>query len=168
MSLTLKLSPQSTNELEHRRQQALVAAEKCIQLLKNDFGATEVILCGSLAGESPWHWHSDIDLAVRGMTKDAVWDAYSAIEDIVPHWLKVDLIPLESAPRYLVDRILKKIPMPDNRYLALELRIEDELLLLPQNHFSAVEYIFLQQLELVVVYVLARLWILMITWKCNS
>jgi predicted nucleotidyltransferase len=123
----LELFQPSQIELEQRRQQALVTAKECTQLLKDKFGATEVILCGSLAGESPWHWHSDIDLATRGMSKDAVWDAYSAIEDIVPHWLKVDLIPLEFAPTHLVNRILKKIPMPENKYLALKSRIEDEL-----------------------------------------
>jgi predicted nucleotidyltransferase len=113
-------------ELKQRREQALIVAQKCIQLLQDQFGATEVILCGSLAGESPWHWHSDIDIAVRGMSKDAVWDANLAIEDIVPHWLKVDVIPLEFAPKYLADRILKKMPMPENKYLALKIRIEDE------------------------------------------
>ncbi|MGK7892318.1 MAG: nucleotidyltransferase domain-containing protein, partial [Xenococcus sp. (in: cyanobacteria)] len=77
--------------------------------------------------ETPWHWHSDIDLAVRGMTKDHVWTAYSEIEDIVPHWLQVDIIPLEFAPIYLVNRILQKTPMPENKYLALKIRIEDEL-----------------------------------------
>ncbi|MEM9272623.1 MAG: nucleotidyltransferase domain-containing protein [Cyanobacteria bacterium P01_F01_bin.143] len=120
-------STQSNIELEQRRQEALITAKQCTNLLKDNFGATEVILCGSLAGETPWHWHSDIDLAVKGMSKDAVWDVYSAIEEIVPHWLKVDLIPLEFAPVYLVNRILKKIPMPDNKYLALKSHIEDEI-----------------------------------------
>jgi hypothetical protein len=41
--------------------------------------------------------------------------------------LKVDLIPLEFAPKYLVERILKQIPMSDNKYLALKSRIEDEM-----------------------------------------
>ena len=122
-----KLVSHSPTNLEQRRQQALMVAKQCTQILKDNFGATEVILCGSLAGETPWHWHSDIDLAVKGMSKDAVWDAYAAIEDIVPHWLKVDIIPLEFAPSYLVDRILHKTPMPENKYLALKVRIEDEL-----------------------------------------
>ena len=34
--------------LEQRRQQALKVAQQCINLLKQDFGATEVILFGSL------------------------------------------------------------------------------------------------------------------------
>ncbi len=120
-------SKKSNIELEERRQEALVTVKQCTKLLKDNFGATEVILCGSLAGETPWHWHSDIDLAVKGMTKNAVWDAYSAIEEIVPHWLKVDLIPLEFAPVHLVDRILKKIPMSDNKYLALKSHMADEV-----------------------------------------
>ncbi len=122
-----KLVSHSLTDLEERRQQALMVAKQCTEILQDNFGATEVILCGSLAGETPWHWHSDIDLAVKGMSKDAVWDAYTAIEDIVPHWLKVDIIPLEFAPIYLVDRILHKTPMPENKYLALKVRIEDEL-----------------------------------------
>ena len=97
--MTLIIDSKKSNiELEQRRQEALVAVKQCTKLIFKKFGATEVILCGSLAGETPWHWHSDIDLAVKGMTKDAVWDAYSAIEEIIPHWLKVDLIPLEFAP----------------------------------------------------------------------
>ena len=79
-----KLVSHSLTDLEERRQQALMVAKQCTEILQDNFGATEVILCGSLAGESPWHWHSDIDLAVRGMTKDQVWDAYSEI-DIIPN-----------------------------------------------------------------------------------
>lgn len=127
MILTKDLTKISDKELEQRRQEALEIAEKCLQVFKNDFGATEAFLCGSLAGESPWHWHSDIDIAVKGMSKDNVWDAYFAIDELVPHWLKVDIIPLEFAPSYLVNRILKKVPMSDNKYLALKSRLEDEL-----------------------------------------
>lgn len=145
MKTSFPLSSKSQIELEQRRQQALVVAEKCMQVLQNDFGATEVLLCGSLAGESPWHWHSDIDIAVRGMSKDTVWDAYFKIEDITPHWLKVDLIPLEFAPSYLIDRILKKIPIPDNKYLALKSRIEDELKSL-EDTISTINKVF-EQME---------------------
>lgn len=121
------LSPELNQELETRRQEALSAAKSLIQVLKQKFGATEAFICGSLAEDGPWHWHSDLDLAVRGMSKDDVWDAYSAIEDIAPDWLEVDIIPLEFAPQYLVDRILSKTPMPENKYLALKIRIEDEM-----------------------------------------
>jgi predicted nucleotidyltransferase len=141
----LKLSQRSNIELEERRQQALVVAQECMAILKDKFGATEVMLCGSLAGESPWHWHSDIDIAVRGMSKDAVWDAYSVLEDIIPHWLKVDVIPLEFAPKYLVERILKIVPMPENKYLALKSRIEDEMKSI-EDTISTIEKVF-EQME---------------------
>lgn len=127
MIITNESIKKTDKELEERRQEALEVAEKCLQIFKADFGATEAFICGSLAEESPWHWHSDIDIAVEGMSKDDVWDAYFQIDDLVPHWLKVDIIPLEFAPSYLVDRILKKVPMSDNKYLALKSRIEDEL-----------------------------------------
>jgi predicted nucleotidyltransferase len=133
MTSAIESSIKSKTELAKRRKQALVAADKCRQILLNDFGATEVILCGSLAGESPWHWYSDLDLAVRGMTQDEIWKAYSAIEDFVPDWLKVDIIPLESVPQHIADRILKKTTMPDNKYLALKFRIQDELISLENN-----------------------------------
>ena len=38
-------------------------------------------------------------------------------EDIIPSWLKVDIIPLDFAPSYLVDRILHKTQMPENKKL---------------------------------------------------
>lgn len=139
------IAQKSNQELEARRQIALSVAEECISLLTKNFGATEVILCGSLAGESPWHWHSDIDIAVRGMSKNAVWDANLAIEDIVPHWLKVDVIPLEFAPTHLVNRILKIIPMPDNKYLALKTRIEDEMTSI-EDTISTINKVF-EQME---------------------
>ncbi|WP_019508577.1 nucleotidyltransferase family protein [Pleurocapsa sp. PCC 7319] len=127
MKSTVESTSKFQIKLEQRRQQALLAANKCMQILRHNFGATEVFLCGSLAGESPWHWHSDIDIAVRGMTQESIWNAYSALEDSVPNWLQVDLIPLEFAPTHLVDRILHKIPMSENKYLALKSHIEDEL-----------------------------------------
>ncbi len=39
------------------------------------------------------------------MTQDEIWKAYSAIEDFVLDWLKVDIIPLESVPQHIADRI---------------------------------------------------------------
>ncbi|MEB3337478.1 MAG: nucleotidyltransferase domain-containing protein [Leptolyngbyaceae bacterium] len=113
--------------LEQRRQEALAFSDRCIQVLKQDFGATEVIVFGSLRGDSPWHWRSDLDLAVRGMTDDGIWNAYSALEKISPPWLKVDLVPVDKAPALVRCRILQEQPMPKNKYLALKVRIEDEL-----------------------------------------
>ena len=112
--------------LSERRQQALAIADKCMQVLKEDFGAEKVILFGSLRGDGPWHEKSDLDLAVEGLSEQGFWDAYGALEKLMPDWLLFDLIPLAKTPDYLRDRILQKTPMPTNPYLALKVRIEEE------------------------------------------
>ena len=118
--------------LEQRKQEALQTAAKCRQILLEK-GAKEVILFGSLSGESPWHWQSDLDLAVRGMSEKQQWEAYSLLEKITPNWLKIDLVALEEIPDFVRSRILKEKPMPNNKYLALKTRIEDEMIALEQN-----------------------------------
>lgn len=128
-----KIVTHQEQELEQRRQEALTIAKRCIQLLKQEFGATEVILFGSLVGDGPWHWQSDLDLAVKGMSEDAIWHAYSALESIVPSWLKIDLVPLERVPPRVAARILNLKPMSDNKYLALKSRLEDEVIALESN-----------------------------------
>ena len=128
--------------LEQRKEQALQIAQKCQEiLLKN--GAQEVILFGSLSGESPWHWQSDLDLAVSGMSEQQRWDAYSILEKITPNWLKIDLVALEEIPDFVRRRILKEKPMPTNKYLALKTRIEDEMMALDQN-FQALNQLITQ------------------------
>ena len=49
------------------REEALRAAEACSRLLREQFGAREVYVCGSAAGEAPWHDRSDLDLVVEGL-----------------------------------------------------------------------------------------------------
>ena len=121
------------DELEQRHQQAIAVAEKCTKILEEDFGAKKVIIFGSLRGDSPWHWHSDLDLAVQGISEEALWDAYGKIEQVVPPWLKFDLVCLDDLPSQVRTRILRENPMPKNKYLALKTRIEDEMLSIEQN-----------------------------------
>jgi predicted nucleotidyltransferase len=89
--------------LSERRQQALAIADKCMQVLKEDFGAEKVILFGSLRGDGPWHEKSDLDLAVEGLSEQGFWDAYGALEKLMPDWLLFDLIPL--AKRLIISAI---------------------------------------------------------------
>ena len=119
--------------LSERRQQALAIADKCMQVLKEDFGAEKVILFGSLRGDAPWHEKSDLDLAVEGLSEQGFWDAYGALEKLMPDWLLFDLIPLAKTPDYLRDRILQKTPMPTNPYLALKVRIEEEAIAMEET-----------------------------------
>jgi predicted nucleotidyltransferase len=59
------IEPQS---LELRKEIALSVAKECIELLKQNYVAKEVILFGSLAGDSPWDWASNVDFAVVGLS----------------------------------------------------------------------------------------------------
>ncbi len=119
--------------LKERKDKALEIADTCIKLLKEEFGANEVIIFGSLRGDSPWHEASDLDLGVKGMSDDQIWDAYGKLEKIVPSWLKFDLVPVEKVPHYIRNRIFQTQPMPNNKYLALKTRLEDEMLAFEEN-----------------------------------
>lgn len=118
---------------DQRRQAAWAVAEQCRQLLKTDFGATEVIIFGSLRGDTPWHNDSDLDLAVRGLAPETLLAAYRQLETLVPSWLPFDLVALERADDHIRDRILQLTPVPKNPYLALQTRLDDELRALSQT-----------------------------------
>jgi len=120
----------NTEVAEKRKEQALEAAEACIRLLKERFGARRVILFGSLAGQGAWHGRSDIDLAVEGLAPDEFFPAYSACCDLLPRGLKLDLVPLEDTYPEMRARILGEVEMPDDPVLAARSLVEDELVAL--------------------------------------
>ena len=113
--------------LEHRRQEAIGVAEQCAQILRQEFGATQIILFGSLRGDAPWHWQSDLDLAVSGISDEALWQAHQKLALVMPNWLKFDLVDLEQVAPQVRSRILQQQPMPIDRYLALKSHIDDEM-----------------------------------------
>lgn len=115
---------------ESRRQRAQEIARACARLLKEEFGAREVYVFGSLAGQSPWHSRSDLDLAVEGLAPEVYFRALSALRALVPEDMEVDLVTLEDAPRELVARIKGgegTAIMPEDPVKALKLEIENEL-----------------------------------------
>lgn len=119
-----KTAPTSAQD---RRQVALAVAQQCIQVLKQEFSADDVIIFGSLRGDGPWHDQSDLDLAVQGLSSSDVWDARLQLKNIVPDWLPFDLIAVERADERVRDHILQTTPVPENKHLFLKLRLEDEL-----------------------------------------
>jgi predicted nucleotidyltransferase len=127
MSLAME---QRTEQAEKPQEQALEAARVCMQLLKERFGARRVILFGSVAGQSPWHERSDIDLAVEGLVPSELFTAYTACRDLLPRGVELDLVPLEQAHPELRARILGEVNMPDDPVLALQALVEDELVAL--------------------------------------
>jgi predicted nucleotidyltransferase len=115
-------------ELESRRQEALAIVATCTQVLISRYGARRVIPFGSVLEESVWHERSDLDLAVEGVSSEALWQAEKDLEAMVPPWLKVDLMPLEHAFPEVRRHILGERTMPESPYLALNIRLDDELI----------------------------------------
>ena len=113
--------------LTHRHQEALSIAERCAELLQKQFGAKQVIPFGSLVGDSPWHEASDLDLAIEGLSREVCWAAEAALETIMPPWLSVHLVLLESVPAEIRKRILEGRPMAENPRAALKSRLTAEI-----------------------------------------
>lgn len=110
-----------------RQLEAKAAVEACIRVLKEQFGVREVYIFGSLAGQSPWHGRSDIDLAVEGLAPHQYVAALSALWQLLPEGVELDLITLEDAPPDLVARIKGEVRMPEDPKEALKMDIADEL-----------------------------------------
>ena len=78
-----------------RRQQAWKLARRAAALLKERFGATRVVVFGSLVyegGFTPW---SDVDLAVWGIRPEDVFRALSAVVDMDAH-IEIDLVDINT------------------------------------------------------------------------
>jgi len=113
---------------EERRAEALEIADACTRVLKERFGARAVYLFGSARGDAPWHSDSDLDLAVEGLSGKEIWQAEAELERVAPDWLEVDLVPLERVYPEVRARILGEKQMPENPYLALRTRLDEELI----------------------------------------
>lgn len=71
-------------KFESRRQEVLAIVATCAQVLKSRYGAKRVIPCGSVLEEGAWHERSDLDLAVEGLSSEALWQAKTDLEELVP------------------------------------------------------------------------------------
>jgi len=93
-------------EVAKRRRRAFTALRKAVKLLKEDFGAQEVILFGSLARRGQFTRFSDIDLAARGIHPDRFYAAMEAVLYLSPEF-KVDLAELETCSPNMLKSIEK-------------------------------------------------------------
>jgi uncharacterized protein len=82
------------------RQQAWQAAVRAVEVLKSQFGATRVIIFGSLVRDDLFHVHSDVDIAVAGVADDQYYRAVGVAQGIAPG-IAIDVIRLEDAPAAL-------------------------------------------------------------------
>jgi predicted nucleotidyltransferase len=74
-----------------------------VESLKREFGATEVILFGSLA-KGQFTDKSDIDLAVRGIPKREFFHALAEVNRSSDIW--IDLKPLEDLDEHFAQRVM--------------------------------------------------------------
>jgi predicted nucleotidyltransferase len=82
--------------LAERLQRAETVARSAAQVLQEQFGATAVILFGSVAHGLGFHADSDIDLAAAGIAPADFWRAWAALDAIDPS-LEINLIAVEEA-----------------------------------------------------------------------
>ncbi len=91
-------------QLDARWESAQRLAHTAAELLRDDFGATKVLLFGSLLQRSwftPW---TDIDLAVWGIPKERFFAAVAAVTALSTEF-KIDLVDPEMYRPSLLDAI---------------------------------------------------------------
>ncbi len=98
---------ETTRALALRRDRAQEVARQAAALLKEDFGATQVVLFGSLVHG---HWFtvtSDIDLAASGLAPDDYFTAVARLQDLSPEF-KVDLVAVDHCNAALRETIARE------------------------------------------------------------
>ena len=93
-------------EVTRRRRRALTIVRKAVKILREEFGAKEVILFGSLAKRGRFTLFSDIDLAARGIPPDKFYSAFGTVAEINLEF-KVDLVDLDFCADAVRDNIMK-------------------------------------------------------------
>ena len=88
-------------------QRAWQTAHRVAAMLYEDFGATQVAVFGSLAGQKWFSKRSDIDIAVWGLSGNTYLNALWEIRNFSPEF-KIDLINFHSAKGRFRERILSQ------------------------------------------------------------
>ena len=91
-------------QMSKRQQKGLVAARRCAQILREQFGAKRVVLFGSLLNHEEMSWRSDIDLAVWGLPKNDYFRAVSQMLVVEPEF-DVDLVEIQNAKPHILKAI---------------------------------------------------------------
>lgn len=115
-------------KLRLRQRKALQLAKRLQKRLLSQYGAHEVVICGSVKGAAPWHEQSDLDLAVSGLPQFVLEKASEELCESLPAWLKLDLIPSEQLSADFLARLMEETHMSSRSiYPALGQRLQDEL-----------------------------------------
>ncbi|MGC1309097.1 MAG: nucleotidyltransferase domain-containing protein [Phormidesmis sp.] len=95
------------SRLQKRHQAGLTQAKALADILKSEFGATKVVLFGSMLSVNDIHMGSDIDLAVWNLPTKAYFIALSRLMTDVEEF-SIDLVRIEEAPPSLSAYILNQ------------------------------------------------------------
>jgi predicted nucleotidyltransferase len=95
-----------STKLAGRRRLAIATARKAARLLREEFGAKEIILFGSLARRGGFTLFSDIDLAVRGIAPERFFEAVGMVIGLSVEF-KIDLVELETCSPAMLRSIQK-------------------------------------------------------------
>lgn len=85
-----------TPEDRQEREDLLARIRKAAAMLKSRFGVRRVILFGSLAHESWFLPHSDVDLAIEWLDSEDYWHAWKLVEELIDD-RPVDFIEIETS-----------------------------------------------------------------------
>lgn len=95
------------SHLQARHQLGMAQAQRLAEILKTKFGATRVVLFGSMLSASDIHMSSDIDLAVWGLPVEKYLSALGHLLMSAKEF-SVDLVRIEEAPSSLKAYIDRK------------------------------------------------------------
>ena len=90
--------------VDQRQEKAWKLARTAASLLKEEFGAEQVAIFGSLVQPNLFHRRSDVDLAVWGLAESDYFRAVSQLLSLDPD-ISVDLIEVEHASPRLREKI---------------------------------------------------------------
>jgi uncharacterized protein len=111
--LTAQAKEQSNREaLERQRSQAMQIAQIAAELLRSEFGASRVVLFGSVlsdAGDLSFHQDSDIDLAAWGISDRLYFKAVGKLQGLSD--FAIDLVEPQDLPPYIFDAISKGVDL---------------------------------------------------------
>jgi predicted nucleotidyltransferase len=92
----LRRRRQEQPEVERQREKGWQAAREAARLLKAEFGATRVVVFGSLARGSMFTRWSDVDIAAWGLAAEDTFRAIGAVMDLETD-VPVNLIDVDTA-----------------------------------------------------------------------
>jgi predicted nucleotidyltransferase len=91
--------------LDQRRDAAWTVARQAADVLRERYGATRVLVFGSLADGAHFSAHSDVDLAALGLAPSDHYAALGRLLSLSPDF-EFDLVDLETCPVGLRSAIL--------------------------------------------------------------